>query len=277
MEVVQLAPHVCRAVALCSTFPSHRVLRLQAGSELAVRGVVRKGDCCMLLSGSAQIPVRSFGHDLGPDELILAGPGVRLDLFVRSGASLFVLIAASGESMPRTMTQVNASADAELADARLVARYFKEPEQCAAGFDPASGSRLSRLIAASTHVQIDRLARTPRVTAVVCACRLVEEHFPAAPSLHELSRHCGVAERTLEYGFRHVYGTTPLRFIRSLRLTRSRSALLHPKNSTSISATARALGFTHMGQYCRDYRRLFGETPSMTLARRKVLRRLVTL
>jgi len=108
----------------------------------------------------------------------------------------------------------------------------------------------------------------PRVSAVFSACRFVEECFPAPLSLADLSRYCGVAERTLEYGFKHVYGTTPLAFIRSQRLTRSRLALLNPKRPASISQTARAFGFTHMGQYCRDYRRLFGETPSMTLARR---------
>ena len=86
-------------------------------------------------------------------------------------------------------------------------------------------------------------------------------------TLSDLSRHCGVAERTLEYGFRQVYGTTPLAFIRSQRLTRSRMALLHSRMHTSISETARACGFTHMGQFSHDYRMLFGESPSATLQR----------
>ena len=112
----------------------------------------------------------------------------------------------------------------------------------------------------------------PRVSAVVSACRLVDERFPAPISLAELSRHCGVAERTLEYGFRQVYDTTPLAFVRSQRLTRNRTALLGSRATTSISDSARACGFTHMGQYCKDYRRLFGETPSMTLERARLFR-----
>ena len=105
-----------------------------------------------------------------------------------------------------------------------------------------------------------------RVSAVVSACRLVDKQFPAPVTLTELSRHCGVAQRTLEYGFRQVYDTTPLAFIRSQRLTRNRMALLGARAGTSIGDTARACGFTHMGQYCKDYRRLFDETPSMTLS-----------
>ena len=104
-----------------------------------------------------------------------------------------------------------------------------------------------------------------RVSAVMSACRLIEREFPAALTLNELSRSSGVGERTLEYGFREVYGTTPLNFVRSLRLTRSRMALLRAKSYTPINEIASAFGFKHMGQYSRDYRRWFGETPSMTL------------
>ncbi len=96
--------------------------------------------------------------------------------------------------------------------------------------------------------------------------------FPAPVTLTELCRACGVAQRTLEYGFRQVYETTPLAYMRSQRLTRNRMALLAANADTSIGDTARACGFTHMGQYCKDYRRLFGETPSMTVARGRLMR-----
>ena len=110
-----------------------------------------------------------------------------------------------------------------------------------------------------------------RVSAVVSACRVVDTRFPAPVSLTEMSQHSGVAERTLEYGFRQVYDTTPLAFIRSQRLSRNRLALLAAGGNTSIRDAAQACGFTHMGQYCKDYRRLFGETPSMTLARGRLI------
>ena len=60
---------------------------------------------------------------------------------------------------------------------------------------------------------------------------------------------------------------SPLTFARSLRLTRSRRVLLQPRKHTSISETARACGFTHMGQFAHAYRGLFGESPSATLQR----------
>jgi AraC family transcriptional regulator, ethanolamine operon transcriptional activator len=87
--------------------------------------------------------------------------------------------------------------------------------------------------------------------------------------VRELSRRCDVAERTPGYGFREAYSTTPLTFVKTQRLTRSRLALLRAGVRTSIRQIARAHGFTHMGQYSHDYHRLFGETPSMTHARRR--------
>ena len=89
-----------------------------------------------------------------------------------------------------------------------------------------------------------------------------------ADGLAELCGHCGVGVRTLEYGFRQFYDATPIGFIKSQRLTRARTALARAGGQpTSISATARRTGFTHMGQYAQDYRSLFGESPTMTLRR----------
>jgi len=74
--------------------------------------------------------------------------------------------------------------------------------------------------------------------------------------------------RTLEYGFKQFYDVTPTAFIKSQRLTRAHRMLRQAgTNLVSISGVARSLGFTHMGQFSRDYRLLFGESPTMTLQR----------
>ena len=110
--------------------------------------------------------------------------------------------------------------------------------------------------------------RTQRAAAVAGACRFIDSYLGKPIGLAELCAHCGVGVRTLEYGFRQFYDATPIGFIKSQRLTRTRTALARAgAQPTSISATARRLGFTHMGQYAQDYRSLFGESPTMTLRR----------
>jgi AraC-like DNA-binding protein len=44
-------------------------------------------------------------------------------------------------------------------------------------------------------------------------------------------------------------------------------ALQRAKRDTPINELASAFGYQQIEQYSRDYRRWFGETPSMTLAR----------
>lgn len=219
LELIQLGPRLGRGIVSSKVFGNNRILKLKAGCELIVRGPVPRGYYCIVQSASRVRPLKVLGQDLGRNQLVLLGPRVGMDLYMRHGSDLQVVI-------------INAPAPASEA---LV------PQACC----------------------------VPRVAAVVTACELIQLRLALPPSLRELSLHCGVAQRTLEYGFKDVYGTTPLAYMRSQRLTRSRLALLRREGTDSVSGTARQYGFTHMGQYCRDYRRLFGETPSTTLARRE--------
>ena len=232
-----------------------------------MRGTVPKGRSCLFLSVSKQAVVRYLGRPLRPDDLMLAGPGSRVDLYVPGGAALFIFAFESSDGISHRGLRIYESTDTSAADVAGLVHHIKQAEQHDSGSAEALTKHLRRAITSARVLPHDRAASAPRVSAVVSACRLVEKRFPAPITLNELSRHCGVAQRTLEYGFRQVYGTTPLTFIRSLRLTRSRAALLRAAAYTSISEAARACGFTHMGQYSRDYRRFFGETPSMTRAR----------
>jgi len=83
-------------------------------------------------------------------------------------------------------------------------------------------------------------------------------------ALMDLCEAAGVSTRALEYGFRDFYGLGPMAYVRNLRLCRVRHDLLD--HADSVSSAARRWSFTHMGQFSHDYRALFGEMPSMTLA-----------
>ena len=59
----------------------------------------------------------------------------------------------------------------------------------------------------------------------------------------------------------------PLNLARGLRVTRSRLALQRAKRYTPVNEIVSAFGYRQSGQYARDYRHWFGQTPSMTSAR----------
>jgi AraC family ethanolamine operon transcriptional activator len=87
-------------------------------------------------------------------------------------------------------------------------------------------------------------------------------------SIPEVSRAAGVSQRTLEYAFRDVFGLTPLQFLKLRRLHATRRDLLcaSPQEAT-VMAIAYRHGLYHPSRFARNYRRLFGEQPSVTLAR----------
>jgi transcriptional regulator GlxA family with amidase domain len=228
-----------------------------------VRGTVHKACSCLLLSESQQAAVRFLGQPLRADDHMLAGAGAALDLFVPNGAVLHVLVVEALEGISRRALRI--CADATARNLASLRQYIRYPDQHRNNIDASLVNHLRQIVTTSNSMPLRH--NTLRVSAVVFACQLVERRFPKPTTLSVLSRHCGVAERTLEYGFRQMYDTTPMAYIRSQRLTRNRMALLRAPAHASISQTARAFGFTHMGQYSRDYRLLFGETPSMTRAR----------
>jgi transcriptional regulator GlxA family with amidase domain len=83
-----------------------------------------------------------------------------------------------------------------------------------------------------------------------------------------LCKQCGVTERTLRNAFHAVYGKTPYRHLRDLRMLDARHALLQPQSpATTVTAIAMQFGFLELGRFSVEYRSTFGERPSETLRR----------
>jgi len=83
--------------------------------------------------------------------------------------------------------------------------------------------------------------------------------------LDTLAAVAGVRPRTLEANFRRYLGTTPLGWVRQMRLARARQQLLAAKAEGSVTGVALANGFSELGRFAAQYRRQFGELPSQTL------------
>jgi AraC-like DNA-binding protein/TolB-like protein len=86
-------------------------------------------------------------------------------------------------------------------------------------------------------------------------------------TLTELACACAVPERTLLKQFQRFVGLPPLAYLRRLRLNRARSELIKPDSSDAISDIAICCGYSHLGRFAIEYRRLFGEAPSATRQR----------
>jgi AraC family transcriptional regulator, ethanolamine operon transcriptional activator len=90
------------------------------------------------------------------------------------------------------------------------------------------------------------------------------------PSIADLCGALHVSPRTLHEAFREHLGTTPKAYLKVLRLNAARHDLLDGGAAKRVTDAALDWGFLHFGWFARDYRRLFGETPSQTLQRGRV-------
>jgi AraC-like DNA-binding protein len=101
--------------------------------------------------------------------------------------------------------------------------------------------------------------------------RRVEEwldaHYADAVSIDDLAEVAGVSVRSLQAAFRLARERTPMQALHERRLRAAREALRAPEPGTTVTRVAMDCGFFHLGRFARDYRRAFGESPSVTLTR----------
>ncbi|WP_417679993.1 helix-turn-helix domain-containing protein [Roseibium sp.] len=96
----------------------------------------------------------------------------------------------------------------------------------------------------------------------------VDDHLNAdvLPTIVDICTALGVSERTLRYAFREYVGLSPVAYLRACRLNRVRAVLaVSDPRETTITQVAMRFGFLHLGRFAGDYKRMFGEMPSVTL------------
>ena len=78
-----------------------------------------------------------------------------------------------------------------------------------------------------------------------------------------------VTARALQLAFRRHLDTTPMAYVRRVRLQRLHQELRHadPADGATVTAAAARWGFQQMGRLSAQYRDLFGESPRDTLRR----------
>ena len=111
-----------------------------------------------------------------------------------------------------------------------------------------------------------RINPDKRYRVIRAALDFIDSRIRSPIRVSEVSRAVGVSTRTLQLCFRQHFGATPKQVIRTQQLRGIRRALQQADPSHDlVKDIAYAWGVWHLGQFSRDYRRLFGETPITTL------------
>ena len=96
-------------------------------------------------------------------------------------------------------------------------------------------------------------------------------HLSEPIELEKLAQIGGIRPRTLETHFKIFLQTTPLGWVRRARLARARRELQRSAPSATVTDVALSNGFNQLGRFAAQYRRVFGELPSTTIQRTRLV------
>jgi AraC-like DNA-binding protein len=97
--------------------------------------------------------------------------------------------------------------------------------------------------------------------------RRIHSDYREALGVTQLAREAGMSVPTFHSHFKMVTGTTPLQYLKSIRLHQAR--LLMVRSDRSAAAAAADVGYDSAPQFGREFKRLFGLSPGQEVRRMK--------
>jgi AraC-like DNA-binding protein len=99
------------------------------------------------------------------------------------------------------------------------------------------------------------------------ALAFIDDHAGDPITLSDIAVAARLSARGVQAAFRRHLDTTPLAYLRSVRMERAHRDLQSsgPGNGVSVAGLAAKWGFTHLGRFAIEYKRRFGVYPSHTL------------
>jgi AraC-like DNA-binding protein len=134
--------------------------------------------------------------------------------------------------------------------------------------------RLSRLLMSGLLIgqhhdwsdELERPAGFEGPHAIRLAVAAIEQHPAELMTVTDVARTANLSVRALEDGFRRHVGTTPMAYVRRVRLARAHDELAEADpESTTAMTVAQRWGFVHYGRFAAQYRQRFGCSPAETL------------
>ncbi|AHH99147.1 helix-turn-helix domain-containing protein [Kutzneria albida] len=102
------------------------------------------------------------------------------------------------------------------------------------------------------------------------AMAFIDDHAHRDISVADVAAAVHVTIRALQYAFRRHRGTTPMGYLRQVRLHHAHQELLasDPTTGATVTEIAARWGFFHPGRFAHYYRHTYGHPPARTLLRR---------
>jgi AraC-like DNA-binding protein len=108
----------------------------------------------------------------------------------------------------------------------------------------------------------------PTPPAIRTAVDIIEAEAERPLTVSEIAARSHISARALQLGFRQHLGTTPMSYLRDVRLRRAHQELLESDPSVDmVSRIAYRWGFRNTGRFAAVHAARYGESPAVTLRR----------
>ncbi|WP_033338341.1 helix-turn-helix transcriptional regulator [Catenuloplanes japonicus] len=197
--------------------------------------------------------------------------------FARISPALINLIAESESATPVRFTGYR---PIDAAAARLWARTyaFARENAVTAATEPLLADSVSQLLAATAlSIFPSTVLRDPTIedrhdahpAMLRRAIAFIESYADREIGLADIAAEARVTIRAVQLGFQRHLATTPLAYLRRIRLAQAhRELALAAPGATTVAAVAARWGFLSHSRFTARYRDTYGCTPSQTLHRR---------
>ncbi|UZE15686.1 helix-turn-helix domain-containing protein [Pseudomonas sp. B21-054] len=262
------------------------VFREQINQRVVQHGVAPRGKMCFAVPITVPGSTRMQGREVDDSSLFFLHGGEEFMFHMPMGMELLSITferewfeqalaqTASAKEIGQLLRQpvIRVSSQRFAHARRRLLAVFSQAlahEELDSAGDPAlEQAMLVELLQLMTDPACDkqqRIASSTRSFIVEKCHRLATAEMINVPSVNELCQRLQVSRRTVQNSFRSVAETTPLNYLRSVRLNGVRRTLMStPASHLSIGDAAAQWGFYHLSHFAAEYQELFAELPSRT-------------
>lgn len=115
------------------------------------------------------------------------------------------------------------------------------------------------------HVLAEIVTANPQVREIRHTAAWIRANFAEAVSVEQLAHKACMSVTVFHRRFKQVLGMSPLQYQKTVRLHEARGRITAVKRDTA--SVAYAVGYESVSQFSREYKRMFGTSPSHDLAR----------
>jgi AraC-like DNA-binding protein len=102
-------------------------------------------------------------------------------------------------------------------------------------------------------------SRDEHFTRIARVLKHIHAEYAKPLGAEEMARRAGMSASAFHHNFKLVTASSPLQYLKRIRLDQARRLMAH--DGYNASTAARAVGYESPSQFSREFKRLFGVTP----------------